>query len=86
MGRFEGGMIYAELILPDGMENPNWRDGNRPRFSVEEVRNNAGQIEFLFETDWIGTKDYPDYRKYFERTMRELQNRVIDRCTPGKSL
>ena len=84
VGEYEEGLIYAELLIPDDMETPLWRDGARPRFGVKEEINEDGERELEFYMLWIGSKGSAYYRDWAEKTMRELQNRVVGSCTrPG---
>ena len=81
VGRYDNGTVYAELVIPGDIQTPHWRDGARPLFGLELESKASGEFDFVFATDWLGWKDYPEYRAFAKQTMRELQTRVVDRCT-----
>ena len=69
------GNVYAELIIPQ-----NLGYGGEFTVGVEERKNDDGELELIFENNWVGPSLRPEYRAYLEKTLTDLRDRTIERC------
>jgi hypothetical protein len=74
----ENGVIRAELIIPDGLENPT----PQPTVSVA-MRSEDGATEISFVVASVGYGANPEYRIHVENVIRELCDRTIESCGGG---
>jgi hypothetical protein len=74
----ETGAIWAELIIPDGLENPT----PQPTVSVA-MRSDDGAAEISFSVDSVSCGANPEYRIHVENVLRALCDRTIERCGGG---
>jgi len=70
--------VWAELLLPPPLESP--RGDDITWLFIEEQKNDKGEIEITFRTNWLGSPGSPAYRAYLERTIGELRDQTIERC------
>lgn len=75
-GVSDAGRVYAELIIPEGMESPE----SRPEVGVEESRNDDGELEITFSILWVGGKGSAEYRAHVLKVIEELRDRTVSRC------
>lgn len=82
-GRSSDGTLFAELVIPGGI-NPPWHpDPQSPtRFAVLESQAKEGKTEFTFRVLWVaGAKSSAEYRGYVEDVLTKLQSVVVEQCS-----
>lgn len=82
VGRSSDGTLFAELVIPAGI-NPPWHpDPKRPTtFAIIESQTKEGRTEFTFRVLWVGGADASvEYRRYVEGILTKLQSATLETC------
>ncbi len=76
----DGGIVYADLILPQGISSPGANKGKQ--LLITKTLSQGGTNEFEFRVPWIGfDSGTPEYRLFVESFIKEVVTAVVEKCT-----